>query len=371
MEMDRHLPVEAARLTRNELHVRRSSGQACRCLLRAIACAAALSVTAGSAQLARAQTTQNRGLTTQGAPAEIHVLKVRENVFMLSGAGGNITVLTFPQGVLLVDTGLPQMTDRVLVAIRQLSDRPIVHIINTNVYPDHTGGNDKLAQAGRRLPRDIVAGDSSGAPEGPVIVAHENVANRMSAPTGSQAPTPARAWPNETYHKATMKLSAHFHGGEAIELFHEPAAHTDGDSVVYFRHADVIMTGDVFTTTGYPVIDIEQGGTINGMVDGLNHILDLAFADFRSEGGTMIIPGHGRLCDMADVAYYRDMITIIRDRVRNLITRGMTLEQVKAARPTRDYDPRYGSTTGPWTTDMFVEAVFKTLSATKPSGTRK
>jgi cyclase len=327
--------------------------------------ATALLVTAGSAELARAQPGPNRTRPAQDAAAEIHVLKVRQNVFMLSGAGGNITVLTFPQGVLLVDTGLPQMTDKVLAAIRQLSDKPIAHIINTHVHPDHTGGNDRLAQTGRRLPRDSIVGDSSGAPQGPMIVAHENVASRMSAPTGNQAPAPFGALPNETYHKDTMKLSAHFHGGEAIELFHEAAAHTDGDSVVYFRHADVIMTGDIFTTTAYPVIDVERGGGVNGIVDGLNHIIDLAFADFRSEGGTMIVPGHGRLCDMADVAYYRDMVIIIRDRVQNMMTRGMTLEQVKAARPTRDYDPRYGSTAGSWTTDMFVEAVFKTLGAKK------
>jgi cyclase len=327
--------------------------------------AAACLVTAGSVELVLAQPGQDRGRPAQEAAAEIHVLKVRQNVFMLSGAGGNITVLTFPQGVLLVDTGLPQMTGKVLEAIRELSDKPIVHIINTHVHPDHTGGNDTLARAGRRIPRDIVAADSSGAPQGPMIVAHENVANRMSAPSGSQAPAPFRAVPNETYHKETMKLSAHFHGGEAIQLFHEPAAHTDGDSVVYFRHADVIMTGDIFTTTAYPVIDVAAGGSINGVVDGLNHIIDLAFVDFRSEGGTMIVPGHGRLCDMADVAYYRDMVTIIRDRVQKMMTKGMTLEQVKAAGPTRDYDPRYGSTTGSWTTDMFVEAVFKTLGARK------
>jgi hypothetical protein len=197
--------------------IRRSIGRLRRMASGSLVCAAAaVLVTAGSVELARAQPSQNRGRTTPNAAAEIHVLKVRENVFMLSGTGGNITVLTFPQGVLLVDTGLPQMTDRVLAAVRQLSDKPIAHIINTNVDPDHTGGNDKLAQAGRRIPRDIVAADSSGAPEGPMIVAHENVGNRMSAPTGNQAPAPARAWPNETYHQPTMKLSAHFHGGEAI-----------------------------------------------------------------------------------------------------------------------------------------------------------
>jgi glyoxylase-like metal-dependent hydrolase (beta-lactamase superfamily II) len=141
-----------------------------------------------------------------------------------------------------------------------------------------------------------------------------------------------------------------------------PAAHTDGDSVVYFRHNDILATGDVFTTTGYPMIDVQRGGSINGVVDALNRILDIAFPDFRLEGGTLIIPGHGRICDSADVAYYRDMVTIVRDRVQDMVKKGLTLEQVKAAKPTRDYDPRYGSSSGPWTTDMFVEAVYKSLS---------
>ena len=145
-----------------------------------------------------------------------------------------------------------------------------------------------------------------------------------------------------------------------------PAAHTDGDSVVYFRHNDVIAAGDVFDTTGYPMIDLERGGSIDGVAEALNRLLDIAFPDFRLEGGTLVIPGHGRICDSADVAYYRDMVTIVRDRVQDMVKKGLTLDQVKAARPTRDYDPRYGSTSGAWTTDMFVEAAYKSLSVRKP-----
>jgi cyclase len=302
---------------------------------------------------------------SRGADTGVRVLKVRDNVHMLSGAGGNVTVLTFPEGVLLVDTGLPQSTDKLMIAVRQLSDKPITHIVNTHVHADHTGGNDKFAQAGRKIAGDEIAGDSAGGAEGATIIAHENVLVKMSAPTGAQAPVPARAWPTSTYHHETMRLSAHFHGGEAIEIFHEPAAHTDGDSMVFFRRADVIMTGDIFSTTSYPVIEVNAGGSINGVIAALNHVLDLAFPDFRTEGGTMIVPGHGRLCDSADVGYYRDMLTIIRDRVQDSIDKGMTLQQVQASRPTRDYDPRYGATDGPWTTDMFVEAVYKSLSAGK------
>ena len=295
----------------------------------------------------------------RAAASDIRVLRVRPNVYMLSGAGGNITVLTFPEGVLLVDTGAAPMADAVLDAVKQLSDKPVAHIINTSASGDHVGGNEKLAASGRRIPREVIAG------EGPMIVAHENVMTRMSAPTGKQAAASERAWPNETYHHETMKLSTHFHGGEAIELRHQPAAHSDGDSLVWFRHADVIMTGDIFMTTTYPIIEMANGGTIDGVMDGLNRVLEMAFPDFRSEGGTMIIPGHGRLSDMADVGYYRDMVTIIRGRVADLVKKGKTLEQVKAAKPTRDYDGRFGATTGPWTTDMFVEAVYKTLNAKK------
>jgi glyoxylase-like metal-dependent hydrolase (beta-lactamase superfamily II) len=198
-----------------------------------------------------------------------------------------------------------------------------------------------------------------------MVVAHENVLNRMSAPTGKEAAAPEKAWPNETYHVDYKKLAAAYRGGEQIELMYMPAAHSDGDSIVWFRRADVIVTGDIFMENSYPVIEVANGGTINGVIDGLNRILDLAFADFRSQGGTMIIPGHGRLCDMSDVAYYRDMLTIIRDRARNMINKGMTLEQVKAAKLTFPYDGRYGATSGAWTTDMFVEAVYKSLSAKK------
>jgi cyclase len=293
------------------------------------------------------------------ASTDVRVLKVRDNIYMLSGAGGNITLMTFPEGALLVDTGTAQMANAVLDTVKRLSPKPIAHIINTNASDDHVGGNAVLAAAGRRIPLEVVQG------EGPMIVAHEKVMTRMSAPTGKEAAAPERAWPNETYHLDEMKLSTRFHGGEPIQLIHIPAAHSDGDSIVWFRRADVIVTGDIFMTTTYPIIDVAHGGTIDGVIAGLNKVLELAFPDFRSEGGTMIVPGHGRLTDMADVAYYRDMLTILRDRVQDAIKKGQTVEQVKAAKLTRDYDGRFGATTGPWTTDMFVDAMYKTLSAKK------
>ena len=306
-----------------------------------------------------AQSNRNIGTAVKTAVAGVHVLKVRDNVYMVSGAGGNITVLTFDQGVLVVDTGSAASADKVLAVIKELSDKPVVHIINTTADADHVGGNEKLATSGRRIPRDIVQADSSGGGEGPMVIAREEVLARMSAPPEPQKPAPFRAWPTDVYHNPYKKLSAHLRGGEAVQLNHLPAAHSDGDSLVWFRHADLLMTGDVFSTAAYPVIDVEKGGTINGEVEALNAILDLAFPFSRMEGGTMIIPGHGRLSDFADVAYYRDMVTIVRDRIQDMLGKKMTLQQVKAAKPTLDYDPRYGSG------ESFVEAVYKTLGTSK------
>src|SRR5262249_42587050 len=151
----------------------------------------------------------------------------------------------------------------------------------------------------------------------------------------------------ETYHSASYKLSEFFNG-EGIQVFHAPNAHSDGDSFVWFRYSDVIAAGDLLNTESYPVFDLDKGGSLNGILDGLNHILDIAIPEFRSQGGTMIIPGNGRLCDIGDVANYRNMVAIIRDRIQDAIKKGKTLEQVKAAHLTLDYDGLYGSTTGPW-----------------------
>src|SRR5436853_1835623 len=298
--------------------------------------------------------------------SQIHLLHVQGNVYMLVGAVGNIAVQVGNDGVLLVDTGADEMTDQILASIRQLAkpitNRPIRYIINTHFHPDHTGGNEKLRAAGATITGGNVAGNIADATEGAALFAHENVMKRMSAPTGSAAPRPSGAWPTDTYFGDKKEI---FFNGEAIQLFHPNSAHTDGDSIVFFRRSDVISTGDTFMTTSYPVIDLQGGGSINGVIDALNFILDLTIPAEKQEGGTMVIPGHGRLCDEADVVEYRDMVTIIRDRIQDMVKRGMTLEQAKAAKPTRDYDPLYGSTTASRTTDMFVEAAYKSLSTKK------
>jgi cyclase len=298
--------------------------------------------------------------------SEIHVLHVQGNVDMLVGAGGNIAVQVGHDGVLMVDTGLAQTADQVAATVKQLAkpttNKPLRYILNTHFHPDHTGGNEKARAAGATITGGNVAGNIQDATEGAAIFAHENVMKRLSAPTGAQAPTPSGGWPTDTFFGDTQEL---FFNGEAIQMFHPKSAHTDGDSIVFFRRSDVVLTGDIFTTTNYPIIDLQNGGSINGVIDALNFILDITIPAEKQEGGTMVIPGHGRLCDEADVVEYRDMVTIIRDRVQDMIKKGMTMEQVKSAKPTRDYDPLYGSTTGRWTTDMFVEAVYKSLTAKK------
>jgi len=329
---------------------------------------------------------------------QIHVLPVQGNVYMLVGAGANITASIGKDGILLVDAGAEQMAPKVMSTILQLATqitatpepnhclglhcaqtpagwtspslnavisspappKPVRFIFNTSIDPDHTGGNARLAE----LPTDSKIVGVTFPPVGVVpsaeVVAREEVLQRMSEGPGGKPTVPSSAWPTETYRVPLYKLSQFFNG-EGVIAYHIPNAHTDGDSIVFFRYSDVIAAGDILRTDSYPVIEVDKGGSINGVLDGLNRILDLAIPEFRSQGGTMIIPGHGRLCDVGDVANYRNMVAIVRDRIQDLIKKGKTLEEVKAAKPTMDYDPIYGSTTGDWTTDKFIEAAYKSL----------
>jgi cyclase len=292
------------------------------------------------------------------ANAEIHVLPVQNNIYMIVGPGGNSTVQVGKDGILLVDTQYAEVAPKILAEIKKLNTGELRYIINTHYHPDHTGGNEILRKAGSTIAGGNVAGDlGAAAAEGAAIIAHEEVLNRMSAPSGKQSPTPTGAWPTSTYFGDSKKL---YFNNEGIDVIHIPNAHTDGDSIVFFRKSDVISTGDLFTTTMYPVIDVAAGGTINGYIAGLNKILDLVITVYGQEGGTMIVPGHGRLCDQGDLINHREMATIVRDRIADMMKKGMTLEQVKAAKPTFDYDPEYGKNSF-WGADQFVEAVYKTL----------
>ena len=291
-----------------------------------------------------------------GAQGGIGVLPVQGNVFMLVGESGNVTVQAGDEGVLVVDTLREESGDRLLAAIRELSGGPIRYVISTHAHPDNTGGNAAVAQAGSNIAGGNVLGAIADAGETAKIIAHENVLIAMS---GAETPLPFEAWPTDTYFTGRKEV---FFNGEAVQVLHQPAAHTDGDSIVFFRRSDVVSTGDIFLTTGYPFIDRENGGTFQGIIDALNRIIDLAVPADRQEGGTMVIPGRGRLCDEADVVEYRDMLTIIRDRIRHLVEQGASLREVLDARPTLDYDGRYGSDAGSWTTEQFIAAIYGELS---------
>lgn len=292
------------------------------------------------------------------AAPEISVLPVQGNVYMLVGPAGNVTLQVGEEGVLVVDTMGAGMAESLLAAIQEVTDKPITFLINTHAHPDHVGGNAVLSEAGSNIAGGNVVGTIADAGATARIVAHENT---LIAITAADEPLPFESWPTDTYFTDRKEL---FFNGEAVQVLHQPAAHTDGDSIVFFRRSDVIATGDIFLTTGYPYIDRAAGGSFQGIIDSLNRILDLAVPADRQEGGTMIVPGHGRLCDEADVLEYRDMLTIIRDRIRYLVDQGMSLDQVLGARPTLDYDGRYGADSGFWTTGQFIEAVYEEISET-------
>jgi glyoxylase-like metal-dependent hydrolase (beta-lactamase superfamily II) len=293
----------------------------------------------------------------------LFTMHVQGNVHVIVGAGSNITVQVGTLGPILVDTGTAQNADAVLTTLRQLTNRPVRHIINTHSHSDHVGGNERIGATGAPISGRGVAVVGAGTGARAEIIAHEETLNRMSAPAGSQSPTPVAAWPTSTF---SGKQKEFFYNGEGVQIVHVPSAHTDGDSIAFFRRSDVIAAGDVYSTVSYPIIDGQRGGSINGVLDGLNQLLSLVIAGEKTEGGTMIVPGHGRISDEADLVEYRDMVTIIRDRIQDMAQRGMTVAQVQAARPTMEYDGLYGAAPG-WSTTQFVEAVYRGLRAERSS----
>jgi glyoxylase-like metal-dependent hydrolase (beta-lactamase superfamily II) len=286
--------------------------------------------------------------------SDVRVTKVQGKVYMISGAGGNIAAQVGDDGVVLVNAGNGKVTDKVIAAVRGLTNRPIHFVLDTAPDVENISGNEGIAKAGASGGRGQVAGAA--------VIAHEGVLRALAATKGKNGPLAAvspGSWPTITFSGEIKDVQTN---GEAIQMLHQPAAHSAGDSVVFFRGSDVVVTGDIVDFTRYPIIDAAQGGTFSGLLAAVNRIIDITVPHDWQEGGTMVITAQGRVGDEADLVEYRDMLTIVRDRIQDLIKKGMTLEQVQAARPTFEYDGLFGATGGPWTTSMFVEAAYRDLS---------
>ena len=287
------------------------------------------------------------------------IVQVRPNFHLIANGGGNVAVQIGSDGAIVVDSGSASRADAVLAAIRRLTDKPIRYIINTGADADHVGGNAVLAQAGRTIfqtGNPLGVAMTNGGAAG--IIAHESVLFRVSGRNGSTA-LPTASWPTDTHAQARRAL---YLNDEGVEFLYQPAAHSDADMMVFFRRSDVIVAGDVLDTRRFPVIDTANGGTIDGEVAALNRLVDLAIPSVPfvwKQGGTYVVPGHGRIYNQADVVSYRDMVVIIRDRVRDLMNQGMTLAQIQAASPAQGFARAFGATEGEWTTNRFIEAIYQ------------
>ena len=294
----------------------------------------------------------------------LDTVQVRDNVWVIFGAGGNVTVHLGEDGVILVDSGSEPMADKTLAAVRAITKAPIRIIINTSADLEHVGGNDKLSAAGEPINPDSFA-DMPRA----TILSHENVLQRLSAPKNpSEKPAPTDMWPTETF---TSKYRSFYVNNEAVQVLRQLNSVSDGDVMVHFRRADVIAVGDIIDLRHFPVIDAAKGGSIQGELEALNRLLDLTVPPMPlvlKPGRTLVVPGHGRICDYGEIVDYRDMVSTIKDIIEDMVKKGMTLQQVKAANPTAGYRARWGSDSGSWTTDMFVEAIYNGLkNAPKPT----
>jgi cyclase len=288
----------------------------------------------------------------------VEIVHVQKNVYVLVGAGANVTIQHGDEGVVLVDSGAAGQTGRLLAAVRHLTRKPIRYLVNTGADPDHIGGNGEIVKvAGARLPN---TGRAGGAPSnvGTSVIAHENSYNRMIAGSPLLPPLTGEALPESTFFTPRKDI---FANGEPIQLLFQPAAHTDGDLFVFFRGSDVVSAGEIYRTDSYPVIDASRGGSIQGVLAALNMLLEITVPERNQMGGTRVVPAYGRVSNEADVVEYRDMLTIVRDRVQAMVAKGMTLDQVKAARPMLEYDGLYGKRKE-WTGEMFLEAVYRDLS---------
>ncbi|MGE0591794.1 MAG: hypothetical protein AB7G23_01570 [Vicinamibacterales bacterium] len=304
----------------------------------------------------------------------VEVLPLQGSLFLIAGTGANVTVQNSDEGFLLIDSSSAEAAPKILEALRTIApDKPIRLIISTSTDEARTSGNAILSESGRNIWAGVGggAGREPSRLEGAPIIAHENALLRMSGLSGEPERLPYGVRPHDTFFGEKKSF---FYGGEPVEIIHQPAAHSDSDLMVWFRKSDVVAAGSLYSTVEYPRIELARGGSVQGTLDALNDILDIAVPQYNNQGGTLIVPGRGRISNESDVAEYRDMVTIIVDRVRAMVDEGLTLAQVKARRPSLDYDGIYGNPGSDWTADMFLEAVYTDLVAKRtppaPAGRR-
>ena len=310
---------------------------------------------------------------TYRGDGQLHPWHAQGQVWIMAGEPGmsNVAVQVGNEGVLVVDTGVQPMAGKLLAQIKQLADekagdqKAIRYVIDTDGRPDHIGGNAVIREGGSTVVAGNFRFDNPGLTPGATVMANQNVLMRLVQESTAGNLDAAQAfWPTDT---EDFDIYNTYFNGEAVQLFHPHMAATDGNLMVMFRRSDVIATGDVVDMTGYPLIDTARGGSIDGELVALNHIIEMAVPEDKQQGGTMIIPGHGRLGDQSDVVHYKNLVTIIRDRVQYYKNQGKSLQQVLALKPSWDYDQRWGHDTGAYTTRDFIEAIYKTLPPRGPS----
>jgi glyoxylase-like metal-dependent hydrolase (beta-lactamase superfamily II) len=299
----------------------------------------------------------------QSSQGDLELMQVAESFFVIAGAGSNIGVQVGEDGVVLVDSGRAGAEERVLALVRSLTSRPIRFIINTSADADHVAGNEALSKAGASVVSPANAFNAIFSTGQAQIISHEAVLARMGAPTGATPAFPSGAWPTSTY---ADRQKVMWINDEGIQVMHRPAAHSDGDSIVHFRRNDVIMVGDLIDMTRFPRIEVDRGGSIGGLLAALNDLIERAIPVVPLEwrdGGTKVVPGHGWPGEQADVVEYRDMVTIVRDRVADQLRKGRSLQEIQATNPTAGYTTRYSRQDDGAAAREFVESIHRSLTS--------
>jgi glyoxylase-like metal-dependent hydrolase (beta-lactamase superfamily II) len=287
----------------------------------------------------------------------LSLFHVKGQVYVIAGSNVNVTVQIGDEAVVFVDTLAPEYVDEMMSLIREVSNSPVRYVISTALDPIHLAGNDAISNlgyrgfGGRGAGVDVAIGGNTS---GVTLLAHENVLNRFYLAENDVESLTLTT----TYFTPTFDF---YMNDEGIAIYHMPNAHTDGDSIIFFRSSDVVSLGDLLVQGQFPDVDIVSGGSVNGFIEALNFTLELMIPGVNAEGGTYVVPGHGRVGDEIDVVEYRNMLVIVRDRIQYQLEQGMGLNQVVASNPTLDYNTEYGGLRGGPSSTEFITAIYQSL----------